>query len=72
MGRESGGEWIRRYCMAESLCCTPEIVTTLLIGYIPILEKTLKKRKTGNQEPREAMCVRDVDTDTDTDIDTDI
>ena len=23
-------------CMAESLCCPPETITTLLIGYTPI------------------------------------
>ena len=33
------GVWGRMYtciCMAESLCCPPEIVTTFLVGYIPI------------------------------------
>ena len=29
-------------CMAESLCCSPEIITTLLIGYTPIQNKKLK------------------------------
>ena len=44
---EFGGEWIHMYvCMcvyiyiyiyiAESLCCLPETVKTLLIGYMPI------------------------------------
>ena len=34
LGGELGGEWIHIYkCMAESLCCTPETITTLLIGY---------------------------------------
>ena len=28
--------------MAESLPCSPEIITTLLIGYIPIQSKKLK------------------------------
>jgi len=23
-------------CMTEALCCSPETITTLLIGYIPI------------------------------------
>ena len=29
-------------CMAESLCCSPETTTTLLIGYIPIQNKKFK------------------------------
>ena len=32
-------------CMAESLCCSPETITTLLIGYIPIQNKKLQKKK---------------------------
>ena len=32
-------------CMAESLCYPPETVTTLLIGYNPIQNKKLKKKK---------------------------
>ena len=31
--------------MAESLHCLPETITTLLIGYTPIQNKTLKKKK---------------------------
>jgi len=34
-GREFGGEWIR-VCRAESLHCSPETITTLLISYTPI------------------------------------
>ena len=30
-------------CMAGSLCCSSESVTTLLIGYTPIQNKKLKK-----------------------------
>ena len=34
MGREFGGEWIHVYvCMAESLYCPSETITTLLICY---------------------------------------
>ena len=33
--------WI---CMAESLFCAPETITTLLIGYIPISNEKLKKK----------------------------
>jgi len=36
MGRWFGGEWIHVLGMAESLCCLPETITVLLIGYIPI------------------------------------
>ena len=32
MGEESGGEWTC-VCVAESLCCSPETITTLLTGY---------------------------------------
>ena len=31
-------------CMAESLRCSPETITTLLISYNPIQNKKLKKR----------------------------
>ena len=40
MGGEFGGEWIR-VGMAESLCCSPETITTLLISYTP-KQKVLK------------------------------
>ena len=32
-------------CMTESLWCPSESVTTLLIGYTPIQNKKLKKKK---------------------------
>ena len=31
--------------MAESLCCSPETITTLLIGHTSIQNKKLKKKK---------------------------
>ena len=31
--------------MAESLCCLPETITTLLIGYTPIQNKKFRRRK---------------------------
>ena len=36
-------------CMAESLCCPPETITTLLIGYTAMQNKKVnkKKKKTG-------------------------
>ena len=33
MEGEFGGEWILCICTAESLCCPPETIVTLLIGY---------------------------------------
>ena len=33
-----GDTWI---CMAESLCCSSETTTTLLIGYTPIQNKNV-------------------------------
>ena len=44
MGGDFGGEWIHVY-VAESLPCSPETVTTLLIGCTPIYSKKLKKKK---------------------------
>ena len=38
MGGEFGGEWIC-VCVAESLCCPTETVTTLLTGHTPIQNK---------------------------------
>ena len=37
MGREFKGRMDTCTCVAESLCCSPETITTLLISYIPIL-----------------------------------
>ena len=34
--------WI---CMAGSLCCLPETITTLLFGHTPIQSKELKKKR---------------------------
>ena len=36
MGREFKGRMDTCTCMAESLCCSPETITTLLISYTPI------------------------------------
>ena len=32
--------------MAKTLCCPPETITTLLMGYTPIYNKKFKKLKT--------------------------
>ena len=42
------GVWERMntcICMAESLCCPPEIITTSSISSTPIKNKKLKKKK---------------------------
>ena len=37
MGGDFGGEWIHVYMYgSESLCCSPETITTKLIAYIPM------------------------------------
>ena len=36
MGGEFGGRMDMCICMAESLCCPPETIITLLTGYSPI------------------------------------
>ena len=36
MGGEFGEEWIHVLCVAESLCCPPDTITTLFTDYIPI------------------------------------
>ena len=39
-------------CMAESLCCSPETITTLLISYTPIQNKKFKKKSKKGKEGR--------------------
>ena len=41
-GRGISGRMDTCICMAESLHCSPESITTLLIGYTPIQNKKLK------------------------------
>ena len=36
VGGEFGGRMDTCICMAESLCCPSETITTLIIGYTPI------------------------------------
>ena len=40
-----GGRMDTCICMAESLCCPPETITTFLISYTPTQNKNLKKKK---------------------------
>ena len=37
-------------CIAESLCCSPDTITTMLIGYTSIQNKKLKKNKIDNRQ----------------------
>ena len=37
VGRRVWGRMNTCVCMAESLCCPPETIITVLIGYIPIV-----------------------------------
>ena len=45
MGSGVWGKMDTCVCMAESLCCSPEIITTLLIGYMPYKIKSFFKKK---------------------------
>ena len=38
--------------MAESLCCSPETITTLLIAYIPIKNKKLSSQHDSHFQPK--------------------
>ena len=43
---DGSGVWVRMdayICMAESLCCSPEAITMLLISYTPIQYKRIFK-----------------------------
>ena len=45
---DGSGVWERLdtwMCMAESIHCSPETITTLLIDYVSIQNKKLKKKK---------------------------
>ena len=45
-------------CMAESLCCPPEAITTLLIGYITKKLSLIKKNKKNQKvEKGERICL---------------
>ena len=44
-GRGVWGQWMHLYIyMAESLCCSPETIVTLLTGYTPIQNKKFFKK----------------------------
>ena len=52
-------------CVAKSLCCPPETVTTLFIGFIPIQNKNVKKeiRYEGARSPRDKKKTMHRDTE---------
>ena len=52
MGAEFGGEWIHGIYMANSLHCPPDTIKTLLIGYTPVQNKKLKKKKKEKSRTR--------------------
>ena len=51
MGRSLGENGDTCICMAEPLCCPPETITVLLIGYIPIQNKKVKFKKLFFKKP---------------------
>ena len=42
-GRGVWGRMDTRICMAESLCCSPQTITTSLISYTPVQNENKKK-----------------------------
>ena len=54
-GRRVWGRMNTDICMAESLCCLPEIYITLLVGYTPIKIK-LKKKKVKVAQSCPTLC----------------
>ena len=50
IGRGVWGRMDMCICMAESLSCSPEIITTLLIGCTPIQNIMLKKMVLARME----------------------
>ena len=66
MGGEFGGEWTDMcICVAESesLCCSPETITTLLIGCTPIQNKKFKEKKEENLTATKKSTVTTKNTD---------
>ena len=43
-------------CMTESLCCSPETITTLLISYTPIQNKKFFKKERKNARFKNGLC----------------
>ena len=58
-GRQLWGRMGTSICSAESLCCSPETTTALLIGYTPIQDKKFKvwrKKKKDPASTTKAQC----------------
>ena len=45
-----------RICVAEFLCCSPETITVLLIGYTSIQKKIKNKKELVLKTPEEQTC----------------
>ena len=45
--------------MAESLCCSPETITALLISSTPIQNKMLKNNYNNNQKKKKKLIERE-------------
>ena len=58
MEGEFGEEWIHVLCMAESLRCSLETNTTLLVGYTPKQNKKLKKEKQAGASTKQGLLRR--------------
>ena len=49
--------------MAESVCCSSETITTLLIGYTPIQNKKFKeKRRKPNSNKKSTLTTKSTDS----------
>ena len=48
-GRRVWGRMDTGICMAESLCCSPETITTVFIDYTPIQNKKVFKKSLENK-----------------------
>ena len=50
-----------RMCVAESLCCAPEIIRTLSMGYTPIKRKFFKKKEIYASKKKKCKKEREMD-----------
>ena len=57
-GRGVWGRMDTGICTAESLCCSPETITTLLIGHAPIQNKEFKVREKTKREKVEGNVLK--------------
>ena len=55
-GRGVWGEVDTRVCMAESVCCSPETITALLIGFSNIKKRNFRERPNPERYRFELQC----------------